>query len=289
MKAKIIYQLLISVTTLLCISSGANSLTFMSINAEWFWDNEPKHEGKVGPDKDIKPPTLDEFEAEAFAYANLILANGVDVVALIEVENEKVPDKVLEYLPVGWSAVFKKGRDYGTGQDVAILTRLKVDQDSITNFKSLPNDGEFKRPSKILGVRLMWGDSSYYVIAVHLISKFHKSISQLNQKNADRLKQAKSIGVGLSDVLNKESNVIMLGDFNDTPNSPPLIELHRSGLVSVATENDYSYVFEGKRELIDNILISPSLTPKNYKLYTIHVPKWFSDHRAVVLTDVNES
>ena len=86
-------------------------------------------------------------------------------------------------------------------------------------------------------------------------------------------------------------HTIVMGDFNDTPGSPTLKRIRGIGLrdgkptlAQIATVSgpnaDFTHVFKGKKNLIDHILVSPSLA-SGAKFYTVYLGP-ISDHRAAV-------
>jgi hypothetical protein len=128
----------------------------MTINAEWFWDENPPQEGHIAFGPAGNPPTTKQVELEAYGIAQVILRADADLVALTEVEGNTAASRILKYLPSGWSLAFDKGRDSATGQDVAILHRLSLVEGTVTDFPDAYGtyQGERKRPSKILGAAL---------------------------------------------------------------------------------------------------------------------------------------
>src|SRR5262249_11840813 len=64
-----------------------------------------------------------------------------------------------------------------------------------------------------------------------------------------------------------EALVVLAGDLNDTPDSPPLLALtDNDGLIRVAADlpvaDQYTYVFNGRGEVIDHILQAKSSTTR---------------------------
>jgi predicted extracellular nuclease len=57
--------------------------------------------------------------------------------------------------------------------------------------------------------------------------------------------------------------VVVLGDCNDGLGSPAIVELERAGLVdlmdSVPADDRYTYVFQGRSQILDHVLTSPAL------------------------------
>ena len=281
----VILPILLLVTAQVC---AQNRVVVMSINTEWFWDSEEPHEGSVAIGPRGNPPTENEVNLEAYTIARFITEQNANIVGLIEVENQNVVDKIRGYLPEqDWVTVFDKGRDSMTGQDVAILTRFSVITGTTTDLGHLTGE---HRPSKVLGVGLNVGSNRVYVVVAHLISK-------RSSNDIKRLNQASHIRNHTIDIQSSYDHTIILGDMNDTPDSPPLRRLRgldddssdfiQTAIVSVA-DPAYSYKYNNHRQLIDHILLSESLLPAFDALSTGQRHRTIdlgpiSDHRAVVV------
>ena len=268
----------------------SHAITVMTANMEFFWDSKEPHEGaRIVFGTIGSPPSPHQVQLEAFAMAQVIRQQKADVVGLTEVENRDVVDLIRGYLGKGWKVVFKKGRDTGTGQDVAILHRFRVVRGSIDNWSDASKgesvDGTKKaKPSKVLGVKLRHGQETFYVVVTHLISK---RADNDNKREAQADAVRKVVAARMADV----DHTIVMGDFNDTPGSPTLKRIRGIGLrdgkpklAQIATVSgpnaDFTYVFKGKKNLIDHILVSPGLA-SGAKFYTVYLGP-ISDHRAAV-------
>ena len=138
---------------------------------------------------------------------------------------------------------------------------------TVTNFPDL--EGEFQEggqtktvtPSKLLGVGIEIGGESFFVIVAHLISK-------RSSNDPKRLGQADAIRNAVLAKIGGFDHVIVMGDLNDLPDSPPLRRVRGfddSGPVFIQTgrtsgpDPSFSFIFQGNKQLIDHILLSPSL------------------------------
>ena len=279
-----------------CSSPPDSEVDICLLNTEFFFDPLEPHGRVVGTSIDI--PSEAEYRAEAKAIATLIDRYQADLVGLTEVENRACVELVRSYLRRGneWQVVFKKGRDTYTGQDVAVLSKFPVKESSITTFPdqrvTYIDRGESKsvRPSKILGCELRIASEPVYLVIAHLISK-------RSNNDAKRLGQATVVRRQAIRALTNNQNVIVIGDFNDTPNTPVLRQLR--GLSdewadfvqtaeSVPLEDRYTYIYQDNRYLIDHILISPSLqdeflnTPATDRCQ-IFDSDGLSDHRGMIV------
>ena len=81
---------------------------------------------------------------------------------------------------------------------------------------------------------------------------------------------------------NPAAHIIVLGDFNDYENSPPLQLMTENGrltntLQQIPEQERYSYNFSGASQLIDGILVSPSLAEQIADVTILHVNADYPD------------
>lgn len=270
------------------LSFTAHAVNVVSINAEWLWDHNPPHEGRVVGTKSsnsIQPPTAEAYNNELRLISKKILDLDADIVGMIEIEGEHVLADLVALLP-GYDYVFVKGRDTFTGQDVGILTRFKITGSISSNpdiYTTSTDTGKLIRPSKVVTAGLTDGTTSYFVVVAHLISKRNNT----SAKDAKRVAQAKAIRKSVLNHQGSFDRLIVLGDFNDTPQSLPLKHLkgefdNGTSLIQWAKPEDYSYTFYGKNQLIDHILLDHRV--KKAEFFNVDMPGAITDHRISVLT-----
>ena len=274
---------------------GDIEIDIFLLNTEFFFDNKEPHGEVVG--KSVPVPTPEEYEAKAKAIAEIIDTHKANIVGLVEVENRAVLEKVKSYLanPDDWQIAFDEGRDTYTGQDVAILTKFRIVPGSATNF---PNErevyfvGDQERdvnPSKFLGVELKIDNQPFYVLITHLISR-------RGSNDPKRLAQANVVRRQAVKAMIADKNVIVMGDMNDTPATPVIKRLRGFDDIwgdflqtanAVEVEDRYTYIYKDQENLLDHILISPSLrnefrnVEKAKRCEIIDVSE-LSDHRAIL-------
>ena len=266
------------------------------LNTEFFFDSEVPHGNIVGPS--IKVPTPDEYDVKARSIANFIDKYQANLVALVEVENRDCVELVQENLnhKEFWQIIFLEGRDTFTGQDVVLLSKFPVIKETITNFpdqwSNCTYQGKSKsvRPSKVLGCELSIHGPSVYLIVIHLISKRFDN-------DAKRLGQAKVLRQQSIRALEKDQNVILVGDFNDTPNTPVLQELRGKldkwaesiqTAENIPLSNRYTYVYQSQKQLLDHIPLSSSLQDEFLSVPVerrcqIFDTKNLSDHKGMIV------
>ena len=265
------------------------------LNTEFFFDSKEPHGEVIG--KSVPIPTAEQYEVKAKTIAELIETHKANIVGLVEVENRAVLEKVKSYLadPDDWHIAFDEGRDTYTGQDVAILTKFRIVPGSVTNFPDEREvyfvDGQERdvNPSKILGVELKVDNQPYYILITHLISR-------RSSNDPKRLAQATIVRRHAVKAMMAEKNVIVMGDMNDIPTTPVISRVRGFDDIwgdflqtanAVEAVDRYTYIYKDQKNLLDHILISPSLrdefrnVEKAKRCEIIDVDE-LSDHRAIL-------
>ncbi|WP_007515347.1 endonuclease/exonuclease/phosphatase family protein [Pseudofrankia saprophytica] len=134
------------------------------------------------------------------------------------------------------------------------------------------------------------GDKQLFVIANHFNSKggdypLTAAVQPPNRvSETQRGAQATEVRNFVADLAAKSGNtarVVVLGDLNDYQFSPTLATLTDNGTLLRTLINDlpaneqYSYVFDGNSQVLDHILISPTI--KGYGYGVVHINAEFSD------------
>ena len=138
-----------------------------------------------------------------------------------------------------------------------------------------------------------------FVVVVHLSSKGGDDpllgLHQPPRRSSEAQRREQAFAVrDLADRLlaaDPTARIVILGDFNERQDRPPMRALEGGGLVNLTwklPENErYSYVFRGSGEDIDHVVVSPSLAP-GAEVDVVHVDAEFpvakraSDHDPVV-------
>ena len=251
------------------LTFATTDLTILAMNTNFLFDHLQPHGRVVGAGNGPPVPTATQWQTRARGFAQRINAVDADLVGLVEIENDRVVDEIRQHLttPSEWTVVFAEGRDSYTGQDVALLTKFAPLAGTVTTFpdeREIYFQGSNERtvnPSKVLGVTLRIENQEFYVIVAHLISR-------RGNNDAKRLGQANVLRRHVVMAMLQGQNVIMMGDFNDTPGTPVLRRLRGfddiwGSLIQTANEvhadERFTYVYNGEENLLDHILLSPSL------------------------------
>ncbi|KOV75039.1 endonuclease/exonuclease/phosphatase family protein, partial [Nocardia sp. NRRL S-836] len=77
------------------------------------------------------------------------------------------------------------------------------------------------------------------------------------------------------------ARLVLAGDFNDTEFSPPLRTLQNLGLTDLPATlpkaQRYTYIYQGNAQVLDHVLLSPSLIAGSYDYDIVHVNAEFAD------------
>ena len=203
--------------------------------------------------------------------ARVMGAVNADILCLVEVEDrftlEKFHQEVLiqeQFLPAARSYPFNMlidGND-DRGIDVAIYSRHKIHR-MISHIKdSYISEGLeypiFSRDCAEYEVEIP-NAQPIWILANHLKSKGSGSLQDSNKK---RKRQAQQIQKILEQYDLQAQNVVVAGDFNDTPNSAPLSPLlNLPDLHDILTRipPDERWTYKGGKQQIDYLLVSTPL------------------------------
>lgn len=137
-----------------------------------------------------------------------------------------------------------------------------------------------------------FGDDTVFMIANHWSSKggdeplFGPRQPPTLLSAAKRIQQAEVVGDFVDEIfaVDPRAHVIVLGDLNDFPDSKAVQTLLARGETDLVdlpatlpVSQRYSYVFEGNSQVLDHIVISPSLVAKGYDYDIVHVNAEFHD------------
>lgn len=124
-----------------------------------------------------------------------------------------------------------------------------------------PENDAFDESRKPLAAEFLFNDQKLFLIANHFVSKRGGP-----PDDAKRVQQAQIVNQFVAQLLRSDpdANVIVLGDLNDLPDSPPLKTL-KGNILENLTErlpqsDRYTFNFRGNLELIDHLLVSEHLS-----------------------------
>jgi len=216
--------------------------------------------GLCGPDDYEALLAPAEFDARAAQLAGAIRALDPDVISLQEIETQPCLDAILarlsDAMPYGVLG------EIGTtaSVDVAVLSKQPLDQvigHRATEPLSLPDGSTTTFSRELLEVHTRSPNGVEVILfAVHFKSKS-------GDEPARRLAEAQTSARVMNEVAARTPGAIVLlaGDLNDTPDSPPLAALTGSGLLRLADDlppsKQATYFYSGVGQSIDHILLAP--------------------------------
>ncbi|HCT30600.1 MAG TPA: endonuclease [Bacteroidales bacterium] len=220
-------------------------------------------------------------------YKTIVAVGGWEppiFVGLCEIENGYMLYRLTHETPLvkyDYGIIHRESPD-PRGIDVGLLFRkdlfdLKETKFFRVNFPGEPN----RRTREILyACGIVDGMDTLHIFINHWPSKFGGELESTSGRfaAASTLKQK----VDSIKVFYPDARILIMGDFNDEPESAPLIdglkvclndkELCSSGLVSVSAilkaNGQGSYKYQGVWGMIDQIIVSESMLSLKHKLYS---------------------
>ncbi|MFX1513436.1 MAG: endonuclease/exonuclease/phosphatase family protein [Promethearchaeota archaeon] len=203
-----------------------------------------------------------------------------DLIAVQEVENPELLELLANTPPIiaDYGVVLIEGPD-SRGIDVGLLYR--TDKISIISYEARQtttdlDDGYgpgggllFSRPPLVVHLEILGKGKKAESSDLWVIVNHFKSKSVYAPYYADttprRVEQAAWVGslVDEIQVTDPDAQVIVIGDLNDFEDSEPIQTLVDGGLhdliYDVDKEDRYTYIYRGVSQVLDHILITPSL------------------------------
>jgi len=218
--------------------------------------------GACGPDEYEAMPSEGEFEARADQLAEAILRLDADVISLQELETQACLDALLARLAPEMPYGVLGEIHTPASVDVAVVSRTPLDQvrGHRTSEPLTRPDGTvttFSRELLEIRARTVRG-APVVLFAAHFKSKSGDDPGR-------RLAEAQVTSHVVNEVATAapDALVVLGGDLNDTPGSPPLHALTVDGrLIRVADDlplaQQATYIFRGRGEAIDHLLLAPT-------------------------------
>jgi endonuclease/exonuclease/phosphatase family metal-dependent hydrolase len=203
--------------------------------------------------------TQASFDQRAAQIAAAITRLDADVVALEEIEDQTCLDALLSHLPTMHGVLGET--DFAASVDVAIVSRAPIER-VVRHRAATPltlDDGRTTTFSReLLEVHVQIDGHPVIVLAAHFKSKS-------DDDPLRRLAEARASSRIVNDAAAAEPAAIVMlaGDLNDVPGSPPLDALTvDGGLMRVADDlapaAQATYYFNGSGQAIDHILLVPT-------------------------------
>ncbi len=255
-------------------ASPPAQVTIATWNLEWFFD-EYTGDSYSKLAKEQAAPTRAEWQWKRDGVATAIAAMHPTILALQEVENERVlyylTTRLRKVHNLNYHIAFIQGTDYYTEQDVALLYLDGLVQYSRREqTESMRKNKEFYSVQKHLLGKFQWGTGSELQTLTVVTAHFRA----MPNAATIRQRQAHLVRTWINELLQHGEDVVVLGDFNteetfsntaanseigilralDTPDtSDDLIDLH--SFLPEGSRN--THLLAGKQ--FDRILVSRSL------------------------------
>jgi uncharacterized repeat protein (TIGR01451 family) len=249
-----------------------NEFSVATFNVENLFDTQDPHPSS--PPR----PFPGEYEQKLNKIAESILAMGAPtVIGLQEVENIGVLED-LAASPLlskfAYQPALVEGFD-SRGIDVGYLVR--GDQAEILRIEQYAlEDGDFSRPPLLIqvAVDLPGGVETFYVLNNHFLS-----LSAGEEATEPTRTAQAAWNVSVMELVRAEdpaARFIVLGDLNSFYQTLPIDTLEAAGLRHVyeflpVEERPYTYIFEGRTQTLDHILVDPALFDLISDVQAVHL------------------
>lgn len=235
---------------------------------------------------------IDRTTEDYRRIAEVIRQTDADILGLQEIENTAAVDSVLKHLPGYDRIVGRTGRQ----QNVAVIYRDGMNVRLVEEYMPVAIQEGRNRPGLI--VQCSAGNFDWLMMVVHFKSTSrYDSTQQMKEESREtRRRQAAEVLDWVRGVVEHtdEKDVVLVGDFNDTPTrkkEPTLTALTSSDLLTFLT-TDLTSCRNSTWKVIDHIVVSPSARGRFidgtlfmwnvYDQYTKDEAKNISDHCPIV-------
>ncbi|MEN3015096.1 MAG: endonuclease/exonuclease/phosphatase family protein [bacterium] len=255
------------------INDKVNTLKLASYNLRNLFDNIDD------PLKNDGPP---KKESEIAGIGDIIRRSNADIVALQEVENIQILTKLLETagLKDKYNVIVGKSDERGIATALLVSKKFKI-----KNYTINENNEVFKRPPVEALIEIMPG-FQVKVFTVHLKSKRGGV-----EADKQRYKEVENL---IQKTKNTDTPTIIMGDFNDLPDSITIKTLESNGFTDVrnldkmSRETKYPTYYGKYKSVLDYIFVSKHFNESvvqrsfnvvgRYEYPNVHK---FSDHRMI--------
>jgi len=279
----------------------ATEVTFASFNVFWLYDDKKPH---IKWWNDKRGAMGQTYQQALEAVAQTIVKTNADVIGLQEIEGPSITrdlQKKLNELGVNYPHFWTgKGSD-PTGQDVALLSKFSAEGSPRLEFSSereiywtdqspvTKEDEKDTSISKGMRVDLKIETDVVPVFVFHLKSQRGGAAS-----DQQRVGQASIVRRVTLPLILKKQKFVVMGDMNADRSSASLrrlrglddvqADLYQPTFLDKFTGEKWTYIFRGRTEQIDHILVSPALRTslKSGKVIYGH-DRSVSDHAPIVV------
>ncbi len=270
--------------------TNENIFTILSYNVENLFDtiNTPDKKDDEFTPTDIKKWNTKRYNNKLDSLSKVIKAINQnelpEIIGLCEIENRNVLQDLLLKLgsDKNYEIIHQEGPD-SRGIDVALVYRKDEFNPLVTKFYQI--NYVFEPETKTRDILYVSGIASnidtLHIFVNHWSSRRGGSVySERKRVHTAKLLRSKIDSI---QKVNNDAKIIVIGDFNDEPTNYSLtyflqannkrinaknFELYNLMYDQCNTESKGTYSYNGKWDLLDNIIISQSLLKKNNGYYT---------------------
>ncbi len=253
------------------------------------WNVENLFDALDDPEKEDERFNSAQVEAKLEAVARVLIAMDADVVALQEVENERILDMLADgpAAALGYDQRFLFEGFDPRGIDVACLARVPVSGAASHIGEDFPNEDGSERyffTRDALEIFAEPGGIPVTVMVLHFISmadRFNDDRRLAEALQARRIADAR-VGMGMQRFL-------FAGDMNDFPDSDVLDAITGGPeftdlTVNVPIADRWTFQFRGEQQQVDYIVGTPIMQSEVDEVVILHGPEVeaASDHSPIV-------
>lgn len=203
-----------------------------------------------------------EYSEKLGAIVDILAELDPDVMVFQEVENEAILVDIEEGLGQSYPGKFILQGNDPRGVDIAAMSRIQFDDVVSHLSETFTVEGgtdEFAWTRDLVEYHFTAGNQPVVLLGVHYKAKGPPDNPEKRLAEAQRTR-------AIADALVEQDStrgILVLGDFNDLPGSPPLLAVIGSdpAYVSIADEipstDRWTFNFEGSLELIDHQIANP--------------------------------
>ncbi|MCP4418440.1 MAG: hypothetical protein GY805_17615, partial [Chloroflexi bacterium] len=277
--------------------AASNEFSIATFNVENLFDTTNPHPSS--PER----PSDEEYAHKLHKLAEAILAMGAPtIIGVQEVENITVLEDLAaqgQLAAYGYIPALIEGID-SRGIDVGYLVRSDVATIAETE-QFLAPDGIASRPPLLVKVEIETDGGSQ---TVYLLNNHFSSLSSGEAATEPRRTAQAAWNVEIMTQLladDPDAQFVVLGDLNSFYQTPPIDTLQAANLHHVYEflpdeERPYTYIFSGRTQTLDHILLSPDLYGRLALVDVLHInadypigdpedisPRRASDHDPLVV------
>lgn len=234
---------------------GPEDIVVATFNVHRFFDTVC-HSGQCGGKAFEEVYTPAEFAYRADRIATAIDELEAHIVLLQEIETQDCLDALVQRLP-DYQTHFLGETGFAASIDTAILSRLPAIEIRVHGAAPipLPGGGTTHFARDLIEAHLDAGGRRVIAFVAHFKSK---SDDDPERRLAEATEARKLVDLSVDNY--PDALVVMGGDLNDVPGSPPLEAIEAGGgALRIAAElgdDDWTYMFNGQGHAIDHLYLS---------------------------------